>query len=182
VGQVTALPAQLHSERQALTTIGPDQHMGPAFLYPSPDLTQGKADTLSVADLAARYRDHCRPGKATCTYSEAHRNVPASEHTKVYEEYAVPLDKRNKRAGEVDHFYPLCAGGSNDITNLWYQPTDSTWNGQVLGFHQKDDLETWVCAQIKAGRLDPQVAFNRITSDWVAYYLEVKPPHQMSGK
>ncbi|HEY6343214.1 MAG TPA: hypothetical protein VIY49_17090 [Bryobacteraceae bacterium] len=22
----------------------------------------------------------------------------------------------------VDHFFPLCAGGSNDITNLWFQP------------------------------------------------------------
>jgi hypothetical protein len=156
--------------------------VGPAYLYPNLALTQGKADTLSVADLAARYRDHCHRGKMTCTYSEAHRNVPASEHTKVYEEYAVPPDKRNKHAGEVDHFYPLCAGGSNDITNLWYQTADSTWNGQVFGFHQKDDLETWVCAQIEAGRLDPQDAFNRITSDWVAYYLEVKPTHQTSGE
>jgi hypothetical protein len=28
---------------------------------------------------------------------------------------------------------------------------------------------------------DPDVAYKRITNDWVAYYLEVKPPHYYFG-
>jgi hypothetical protein len=38
--------------------------------------------------------------------------------------YAViqELSSSHERPGEIDHFYPLCAGGSNDITNLWFQP------------------------------------------------------------
>lgn len=51
------------------------------------------------------------------------------------------------------------------------------WNGRNYGFHEKDDLEAWVCAQIKAGKLDSREAFDRMTSDWVKFYDEVKPGH-----
>jgi hypothetical protein len=157
-------------------------HVGPPNLYPDPTLTQGKADTLSGAALMARYTAHCKAHRPSCTYSQSHRNVPSHVHEQVYVEYNVPEAARNIASGEVDHFYPLCAGGSNDISNLWYQPVDNRWNGQEFGFHEKDDLETWVCKQIKAGSLNPQDAYNRIRTDWVAYYLEVKPPHQNFGE
>ncbi|HEY7390291.1 MAG TPA: hypothetical protein VH640_17370 [Bryobacteraceae bacterium] len=49
--------------------------------------------------------------------------------------------------GEIDHFFPLCAGGSNDITNLWFQPENNVWNGKNYGFREKDDLEAWICQQ-----------------------------------
>jgi hypothetical protein len=71
-----------------------------------------------------------------------------------------------------DGVYPMCAGGSNDITNLWYQPVDNKWKGKNFGYHEKDALETYVCKQIVAGNLDPKKAYKRITTDWVAYYLE----------
>lgn len=84
----------------------------------------------------------------------------------------MPQAKRNIRNGEVDHFYPLCAGGSNDIENLWYQPAVNEWKGRDFGYHAKDKLETPVCQQIKAGKLDPKEAYQRITTDWVKFYLD----------
>jgi hypothetical protein len=99
----------------------------------------------------------------------------------VYDEYNVSQSARNIQSGEIDHFYPLCAGGSNSIGNLWYQPAKNAWNGNNFGYHEKDDLEVWACGQIVAGTLDPEVAYKRITEDWVAYYLEVKPPHIYFG-
>jgi hypothetical protein len=69
------------------------------------------------------------------------------------------------------------AGGSNDITNLWFQSETNMWNGKNYGFHEKDDLEAWVCQQIKDGQLDACTAFDRITTDWVKFYQEVKPVH-----
>jgi hypothetical protein len=45
------------------------------------------------------------------------------------------------------------------------------------GYHEKYDLETWVCHQIKANRLDPHEAFDKLTTDWVKYYEEIKPGH-----
>lgn len=146
--------------------------IGPPPLYPDRTMTPGEADTLEASDLTKRYTTGCPSGKKTCTYSQAHRNVPKNVHTKVYDEYNVPEGERNIQHGEVDHFYPLCAGGSNDITNLWYQPKDNEWNGQNFGFHEKDKLETYVCAQIKAGKMDPKDAFDRIKKDWVKFYLD----------
>jgi SH3 domain-containing protein len=148
------------------------QHVGPANLYPDPTMTPGLAATLSVDDLKKTYTDNCPNSKSSCTYSQDHRNVPSSVHKKVYDEYNVPQAQRNIKSGEVDHFYPLCAGGSNDISNLWYQPGLGEWNGKDFGYHTKDKLETYICVQIKAGKLDPKEAYDRITKDWVKFYLD----------
>jgi uncharacterized protein YgiM (DUF1202 family) len=148
------------------------QHVGPASLYPNPNMTPGLAATLSVDDLTKTYTDNCPDSKPSCTYSQDHRDVPASVHKKVYDEYNVPPDQRNIKDGEVDHFYPLCAGGSNDISNLWYQPAVGEWNGKDFGYHTKDKLEAYICVQIKAGKLTPNEAFDRITKDWVQFYLD----------
>lgn len=142
--------------------------IAPASLYPNPALTPGKYETLSLADLNASYNGQ--------TYSQAHRDVTAATHRKVYDEYQVPAGERNIAHGEVDHLVPLCAGGSNDLSNLWYQHVAPSWEGHpniTLGFHQKDALEAWICRQIKAKKLEPKVAYEKITSDWVNYYLEV---------
>src|SRR4051812_15113431 len=147
-------------------------HVGPDTLYPDPDLTPGLADTLEVSDLTRKYTDNCPSGKSECTYSQDHRNVPKSVHTHVYDEYNVSQSKRNIQHGEVDHFYPLCAGGSNDLKNLWYQPADVKWNGDQFGYHEKDKLEAYICAQIKAGRMDPHDAYTRMTNDWVKFYQD----------
>lgn len=148
------------------------QHVGPANLYPSSNMTPGLAATLSVDDLTKTYTDNCPDSKSSCTYSQDHRNVPASVHKQVYDEYNVLPDQRNIKDGEVDHFYPLCAGGSNDISNLWYQPAIADWNGKDFGYHTKDKLEAYICVQIKAGKLDLKEAFDRMTKDWVKFYLD----------
>jgi uncharacterized protein YgiM (DUF1202 family) len=148
------------------------QLVGPANLYPNQIMTPGLAATLSVDDLTKTYTDNCPGSKPSCTYSQDHRDVPASVHKKVYDEYKVSPDQRNIKDGEVDHFYPLCAGGSNDIKNLWYQPAVGDWNGKDFGYHTKDKLEAYICVQIKAGKLDPKEAFDRITQDWVKFYLD----------
>ena len=142
------------------------QSQVPQGMYPNPLFTQGKADTLNASELQATYYGQ--------TYSQSHRNVNQAEHTQVYDEYNVPQNQRNIQNGEIDHLYPLCAGGSNDISNLWYQPINVIYKGQNVGFKLKDRLETWVCVQIKANRITPQDAFENITKDWYAYYLQNK--------
>lgn len=138
--------------------------IGPAALYPTASYTPGVAATLSAADLQARYGGQ--------TYSQANRNVTTAEKNAVKKEYAATAATCTPSTCEVDHFYPLCAGGSNDIKNLWLEPATNMWQSQNFGFHQKDQLETYICAQIKAGALDPKVAYQKMTTDWVAFYLE----------
>jgi hypothetical protein len=149
--------------------------VGPDLLYPNA-VTPGKADTLDADDLTAEWE--CPSGvKLTCTYSQSHRSVSKKTHTKVYDNYNVPPARRNFQAGEVDHLDPVCNGGSNDIQNLWYQPSKNMWKENNFGYKEKDSLETWICTQVKAGKLDPKEAFEKITSDWVKYYMDVNPKH-----
>lgn len=46
---------------------------------------------------------------------------------------------------KIDHLIPLCAGGSNDISNLWPQHKSV--------YAVTDPLEPIVCAKMAAGRL-----------------------------
>ena len=73
----------------------------------------------------------------------------------VYGNYAVSPNEQNIAYGEVDHFIPLCAGGSNDPANLWYQPAHNEWKGANFGFREKDKLESDVCRKIKNGSMTP---------------------------
>lgn len=161
--------------------------IGTPDLYPDPKLTPGRQEDADVDDLLKRWPcpAHARAGAdGLCTYSAAHRNVSSAEKRQVYEEYealhagitdyckAAPSGPDQRC--EVDHFIPECAGGANDPSNLWIQRADSTLNGVPMGFHQKDELEDWGCREIKARRLDPAEFARRITTDWVAYYQEVK--------
>jgi hypothetical protein len=154
-------------------------HVGPDALYPDHAKTAGLADTLDVSDLTKRYSDHCPAHKETCTYSQDHRDVSKAVHDQVYDEYNVPAGERNIQHGEIDHFWPLCAGGSNKLDNLWYQPKENEWNGENLGFKEKDWLEAEICKEIVAGELEPEEAYKKLTTDWVAYYHEkLKESHE----
>lgn len=139
--------------------------IAPAYLYPT---SLGEADTLDINNLTKLY-----DGK---TYSESHRNV--TERVK-----KIVLGNQPKAIGakEIDHVYPVCAGGSNSEKNLWVQPAVVMWNGRYYGFHEKDKLEAWVCSQIKKHLLDPPIAFRKITGDWVAYYDEVFRSGNLGG-
>lgn len=144
------------------TIVNPNNppRIGAQAEYPNPLLTPGLADTLNTQDLLKLYSGQ--------TYSQFHRNVPQSEKYVVLKEYG--YDIKNHIPLEIDHFYPLCAGGSNNIKNLWAEPESSTINGIDWGFHKKDKLETYVCEQIKKKKLDPQTAFDCIVNDWIACY------------
>ena len=175
-------------------------HIGSAELYPDSALTPGKADTFSADAIRKRYKcpSGVKPAKdGKCTYSKTHRSVSGKEKNAIYAEYekispgitaychALDLPKAKRKAFttgkgqrcEVDHFCPVGIGCSNDKENLWIERADTTYKGQPMGFHQKDDLETWGIAQVKAGKLMPEDFDRRIWGDWVSYYLEIRPPH-----
>ncbi len=86
------------------------------------------------------------------------RNVPIAEKYQVAHEYGdIPRDQWPNY--EFDHLIPLCAGGSNDIGNIWPQPIDDA--------HKKDVLENEICIGLKAGTLTQQQALQRV-HDWFA--------------
>lgn len=83
------------------------------------------------------------------------RHVTKAEKTKVAREYDIPESEWSDY--EFDHLIPLCAGGSNDMRNLWPQPLDEA--------HDKDTVENEVCRKMKAGTMTQKQAVRRIW-DW----------------
>ena len=136
-------------------------------VYPNPELTPGAADTLDVGDLNRRY-----DGK---TYSQSHRKVSEFTKRQVYKNAGVPYPQKPGRY-EVDHFWPLCAGGSNDIKNLWLEGSMVRFKGKDYGFHQKDLLEALICRKIRDGSISSEELrslFERFVIDWVRLYEEM---------
>ncbi|KAA0117904.1 HNH endonuclease [Methylobacterium sp. P1-11] len=100
------------------------------------------------------------------------RNVTGAEKLAVYRRYGMtgPSDTipgtNHQGPFEVDHRLPLCAGGANDITNLWIQASDGPWT-----FHDKDRLEDRICAKLKRGVISVEQAQAVFLGDWKAGYV-----------
>lgn len=67
---------------------------------------------------------------------------------------------------KIDHLIPLCAGGSNDIVNLWPQHKSV--------YAQTDPLEPVVCAKMNQGKLKQK--------DAVLLIIEAKTQLDRTGK
>lgn len=75
------------------------------------------------------------------------RDVAPETKLSVYQSYrrlgfSLNSSKENYK---IDHFYPLCAGGSNQPANLWPQ--------HISLFSQTDQLEFLICEKMKQGLL-----------------------------
>ena len=85
--------------------------------------------------------------------ARCNRNVDKNEKLAIAAEYGkIPESEWPKY--EFDHLIPLCAGGSDDIKNLWPEPIDQA--------HEKDKLEVQICTAMRAGTLTQTVAIQKV--------------------
>lgn len=100
---------------------------------------------LTPGSLCERGRSRHPQG---ITYCE--RNVSSSTKWEVIAAYndlgeGYDINSRNRKDFKIDHFYPLCLGGSNHINNLWPQHESI--------FVQTDDIEHLTCEAVTQGRM-----------------------------
>ena len=88
--------------------------------------------------------------------ARCNRNVNTAEKDQIAGEYG-NIPKADWPQYEFDHLIPLCAGGSDDIGNLWPQPIDDA--------HKKDVLEDQICIAMKAGTMTQAEAVQKV-HDW----------------
>lgn len=81
------------------------------------------------------------------------RNVSEDEKAQIAHDYG-DIPKSNWHNYEFDHLIPLCAGGSDDIRNVWPQPIGEA--------HDKDKLEDEVCSGMRDGTLSQAEAIAKV--------------------
>lgn len=115
-----------------------------ALVTPDPTLTPGALCTpFSVGFDGYAYPasvPHCR------------RHVTLTMRRTVLAKYGVPWARRG--TVEIDHYIPLCLGGSNDLINLWAEPLSSA--------RKKDVLEVHLCALLRGGKITQAAAVQQI--------------------
>jgi hypothetical protein len=104
---------------------------------PDPRLTPG-----SVCKQANYYRYPER-------IAYCNRNVDKSEKQQVIRNYEQQLgyriDRGQRGSFKIDHLIPLCAGGSNEMDNLWPQ--------HKTVYDITDPMEPLICEKMAEGRL-----------------------------
>ena len=97
-------------------------------------------------------------------HEEVVRDVPGSLRERVFQEYGITNPRPQDY--EVDYLIAPGLGGTDDIRNLWPQPsTTSAWNA-----HRKDALEERLHQLVCHGELDLDTAQQAIATDWITAY------------
>ncbi len=114
---------------------------------PHPGLTPG---SVCAKTQKTRYKEQIR-------YCE--RDVKAETKIKIIQTYDLELgysiSKMNRGDFKIDHYIPLCAGGSNEVDNLWPQHRSV--------FELTDQLEGELCVHMALGLMLQEEAIKLIT-------------------
>lgn len=97
-------------------------------------------------------------------HEEVVHDVPGSLRERVFQEYGIVNPRLEDF--EVDYLIAPGLGGTDDIRNLWPEPsTPSAWNA-----HKKDALEERLHQLVCSGELDLTTAQQAISNDWITAY------------
>jgi hypothetical protein len=120
-------------QQQKNYPIGPDAQMTPGALCAHPD--------------SYRYPEHI----PYCNRN-VDSNTKADIIAKYDETFGYHIEQMNRGDFKIDHYIPLCAGGDNDVSNLWPQHKSV--------YTITDPLESGVCEKMAQGKLKQQDAVN----------------------
>jgi hypothetical protein len=116
----------------------------------------GPAQELTPGQLCSNPNSHRYPEKINyCDrdVSTTLKNQIIADYDRTYQ---YDIDKMPRQDFKIDHFIPLCMGGSNDISNLWPQHKSV--------FKLTDPLEEAICSKMSQGKLEQKEAVRLIMS------------------
>ena len=123
-----------------------------AMTVPDSRLTPGATRPVSIGDVCSM------------PHEEVVRGVPGDLREQVFREYGIA--NARPQDYEIDYLIAPGLGGTEDIHNLWPEPSVSTaWNA-----HDKDALEERLHQMVCADEIDLPTAQKAIASDWILAY------------
>lgn len=130
---------------------------------PDPRLTPGATRPVSLGEVCSM------------RHEEVVRDVSGSLRQQVFREYGIVNPRPEDY--EVDYLIAPGLGGTEDIRNLWPEPsTSSNWNA-----HKKDALEERLHELVCDGELDLNTAQKAIASDWITAYEKYCQTDTLAG-
>jgi hypothetical protein len=131
---------------------------------PDPRLTPGATRQVSIGDVCSM------------AHEQVVSDVPSSLRQEVFKEYGIVNPRPEDY--EIDYLIAPGLGGTEDIRNLWPEPsTSSQWNA-----HVKDALEERLHQLVCGGSLDLPTAQRAIATDWISAYKKYSAPTDMSRR
>lgn len=125
---------------------------------PNHNLTPGATRPVSMEDICSM------------PHEEVVRAVPSSLRQEVFREYGIVNPRPEDY--EIDYLITPGLGGTEDIHNLWPEPTSSSaWNAGA-----KDALEERLHQLVCDGQLDLPTAQRAIATDWITAYKKYLGP------
>lgn len=150
--------------------------MSNGFTLPDPTCTPGAINPTLNADVLRN------PAFRTCCV----RNNATTEQQKAstYDWYHITHPTHNtgqSQTSELDHLVSLELGGADTLDNIWPQcgPPEVALGDRY--FKQKDMVENYLAAQVKAGSIDLGDAQEGIANDWTQYLEAAKAHFHRSG-
>jgi len=107
--------------------------------------------------------------RTSCTRDGA---TSAAQKNKTYGWYGLPHPAHNTGANqfcELDHLISLELGGADTLENIWPQCGPDKVTLRERYFKQKDAVENYLAAQVKAGTISLHDAQWGIANDWTQY-------------
>ena len=140
------------------------------FPIPDPTCTPGAVNPTVTVEILKN-----KPHFRTCCL----RDQVESEEEKhiAYKWYGIPVPANNDGATQVcelDHLVPLEIGGGDSMENIWPQcgPDEVTLKERY--FKQKDQVEFYLAAEVKAGSMDLAKAQKEIARDYTQFLDKAK--------
>lgn len=131
---------------------------------PDPKCTPGGANPTLTLDVLKnpKFKTGCVRDQATS----------AQEKNKTYGWYNIPKPEHNTGATqicELDHLVSLELGGADTLDNIWPQCGPDGAQGLKRFFKQKDRVEDYLAARVRAGTIELDKAQAGIAEDWTQY-------------
>jgi hypothetical protein len=137
---------------------------GVAYPVPDPDCTPGAVNpTLKLSVLKRpTFRTACERNKATS----------ANEKNGTYDWYGVghPADNTGlTQTCELDHLISIEIGGADTLDNIWPECGPAGVKLDARFFKQKDEVENYLAAQVRAGAMKLSDVQSGIARNWTQY-------------